>query len=428
MSAPLFDDRFVRLLEELLAIDTVTPMETGRPSALPAAQSRYREAGTWAGLRTAHLSPPARELLDHPDLPISVRERAQELGGAFFECQPNLVLEAGTTRDPARTLMLNFHMDTVSGEVPVSFDGETFVGRGSADAKGPGVALLAGVARALALDPGLVERGRIVIQSVGGEEGGAMGFYGTRELVQAGWVGRYNLFAEPSEASYFDASTTSMTASIEVNGQGTTDDYPHEGHNATALLGFVAAELSRRVAPRVGERGGKICVAGLSTGPMHNRVYGTGRLLVNLAYTSAEQATVLEGLVANGVDEAVGSFRALYREVPVMARTAADAAEITRLRWLKRGLPVLNNRDPEAEKLLARAGLLRTPPERSDRAFTCDAMWAQGPGRYAFVYGPGSLADNHAHAEGEFIRRSDLERYARAVAQLVTDVAATWRR
>ena len=47
--------------------------------------------------------------------------------------------------------LFNVHLDTVAGWQPVGFDGTCFTGRGAIDAKGPAVALLAGVRAARAL-------------------------------------------------------------------------------------------------------------------------------------------------------------------------------------------------------------------------------------------------------------------------------------
>src|SRR5690606_41886640 len=66
---------------------------------------------------------------------------------------------------------LPIYLDTVAGELPVGFDGERFRGRGAIDAKGPAVALLAGVRAARRRSPALGRDTGVLIQAVSGEEG-----------------------------------------------------------------------------------------------------------------------------------------------------------------------------------------------------------------------------------------------------------------
>jgi len=90
-----------------------------------------------------------------------------------------------------------------------------------------------------------------------------------------------------------------------------------------------------------------------------------------------------------------------------------------RLQWLKRGLPALENRDPAMEGVLAAAGVARRDAVADGVAFTCDAIWAAGPGRYVAACGPGSLAGGGAHTADEHVHLDCLDRYATAVRDLV---------
>jgi acetylornithine deacetylase len=428
MNEALFRPEDERLLLHLVEVPTVSPMETGAPSDVRRAQADFAEHAARVGFEVVLHEPAPAAILDDPCVPLSVREMAARMGPEFLQSQPNLVLRLGPARPAERTVMFNFHMDTVDGTVPVGRAGGRFHGRGAVDMKGPGVALLAGARAALARWPGLTDDVTVLLQCVSGEEGGAMGTYGTRALVAQGHVGRLNVFAEPSDGYYFDHATTTMTARIEVDGEGATDDEPAAGHNATLLLGYLAQHLGKHLAGPIHARGGKVCIAGLHTGLLHNRVYPAGRLLVNCAYDSPELAEFTREAMERHFAGGRRQFQEELGEVAVARRTADDVAAICRLTWLKRGLPVLANRDPALEPVLARAGWWRNPEERRGKAFTCDAMWAQGEGLYTVVFGPGDLGRNGAHTDREFIDRDDLERYAGQVCALLGAFADHLRR
>jgi acetylornithine deacetylase/succinyl-diaminopimelate desuccinylase-like protein len=350
-------------------------------------------------------------------VPEPVRQAAKEQPG-FLDLQPSLVLRLGPPLPAERTVMFNVHLDTVAGGEPPRLDGGRFHGRGAIDAKGPAVALLAGIRAALAAEPALGERVGVLIQAVAGEEGGAMGTFGTRPLIDAGHFGRLNVFCEPTGLRWLSRCTSSMTARIRVAGQDAIDDEPGAGHNATVLLGFLAQRLGADLASATTD--GRVCVAGLHTGDLHNRVYGSGRLLLNLSYGTPGSGLRMEQAVRDGLAAGLVDFARTFAGHPDQARTAADAAAITRLEWPKRGLPVLAGSDPWAEELLEEsAGLARWPA--GEPAFTCDAIWMHAvPGAFTVVYGPGGLGANNAHAAGEYADTADLERFAADVARLLT--------
>lgn len=409
------------LLLRLLELPTAGPLETGPDGPRPLlrqAQRVYADAAADLGFRVVHQGPARPADMERPDVPAPVREAMADPG--FLDCQPSLVLRLGPELPAERTVMFNVHLDTVAGHPPVGFDGERFHGRGAIDAKGPAVALLAGLRAARERGAGLGRGTSVLIQAVAGEEGGAMGTLGTRPLVERGYTGRLNVFCEPTSARFLPRSTAAMTARISVHGQDAVDDHPHTGHNATVLLGFVAQHLGRALDHHA--RRGAVCVAGLHTGTSHNRVHGTGSLLLNLSYASPEAGRELESALTGALDEALGAFGATFAPTALLGRTAADARAITRLEWLKRALPVLEDRDTWGRDLLRGAGIRPWPAD--EPAFTCDAIWMAGvPGACTVVLGPGDLAANHAHAEGEFARADELDAFADAVARLVTAFA-----
>ncbi|MCT2585543.1 M20/M25/M40 family metallo-hydrolase [Actinophytocola gossypii] len=405
------------LLLRLLRIPTENPLESERAdNDLPGAQRLYAAAAAEAGFRTVLHAAPDPAVLDRDDVPLVVRERAAEPG--FLAAQPSLVLRLGPPGLP--TVMFNVHLDTVAGQEPVGFDGARFTGRGAIDAKGPAVALLAGVRAAR---PVLDSVG-VLVQAVAGEEGGAMGTYGTRPLVEAGFTGRLNVFCEPTGLRYATRSTAAMTACVEADGTGSIDDRPDAGHNATVLLGFLAQHLAAELDGA--EPGGRVCVAGLHTGDAHNRVYGSGRLLFNLSYPTRDAGRRLERRVTEAVWSGVAEFRRRFAGTRELRRTAEDAARVVSLRWAKRGLPALDCRDTWATALLDDAGVAPWPA--GEPAFTCDAIWLAGvPDAATVVLGPGCLADNNAHAGGEFAELTQLDTFAGTVTRVLTEFAARCR-
>ena len=407
------------LLLHLLATPTAGPLEVGGlgpPARLWEAQGAYRDAATDLGLTAVHHAPATAEDLDRDDVPLSVRHALHAIPD-FLDSQPNLVLRLGPAVSPADSVMFNVHMDTVAGIEPVRFDGERFHGRGAIDAKGPAVALLAGIRAALSADSAVGTDIGVLIQCVAGEEGGAMGTIGTRPLVERRFVGGLNVFCEPTRLRYLPRATAAATARVRVDGRDAIDDRPEDGHNASVLLGFLAQHLASALSPAPAD--GRICIAGLVTGPLHNRVYGTGELLVNLASTSPAAGRRLEQGLAVAVGEGLAEFSRRFGHTREFALTAADAASVTRLEWLKRGLPTLACRDPWAETVLERdAGVDRWPDD--EPAFTCDAIWmAPVPDAFTVVCGPGDLALNRAHAAGEYADQVELEAFAAVVARIL---------
>ena len=410
------------LLLRLLELPTAGPLETGgrHPVRLWEAQREYARAAAKLGFEVVshRAADPASIVGDN--VPRLVKDTAQILPD-FLGCQPSLVLRLGPQLPRHSTVMFNVHLDTTSGHDPVRFDGARFHGRGAIDAKGPAVALLAGVRAALSASPAIGAETAVIIQAVAGEEGGAMGSFGTRPLVEQGYVGRLNVFCEPTGLRVLSRSTAAMTACIEVAGRDAIDDEPGKGHNASVLLGFLAQHFARLLPPLVSD--GQVCIAGLQTGPMHNKVYGNGRLLLNLSYGSVASAHRMERALVTALDTGLAEFSERFAGAPGLALTAAEAAEITRLEWHKRGLPALSPgqarpEDLAVDELVQDAGLARWPAD--EPAFTCDAIWMSGvPQTSTVVFGPGSLGANHAHAAGEFADLTELEAFSHAVARLL---------
>jgi acetylornithine deacetylase/succinyl-diaminopimelate desuccinylase-like protein len=402
-----------------LLLDLLRTGPAGPTPRLWRAQRAYAAAAAALGFVVAHHGCAAPADAEGEDVPATVRAAATD--PRFLSSQPSLVLRLGGLADHRATVMFNVHLDTVAGLEDVGFDGARFTGRGAVDAKGPAVALLAGIRAALGVRPGLPERVSVLVQVVAGEEGGVLGTIGTRRLVRRGWHGRLNVFCEPTGLRYLTRATAAMTARVRVAGRDAVDDRPERGHNASVLLGFLAQYFADELAPRVS---GACCISGLHTGTSHNRVYGSGELLLNLSYADAAEGRVLESAVEGALRDGLRAFHARFADNPVLALTAADAAGITRLHWDKRGLPALPGGDRWLDALLGeRLGMPAWPAD--EPAFTCDAIWLAGvPDTSTVVLGPGSLDTNRAHAEGEYADIGELDAFAEQIARLLLGFAA----
>jgi acetylornithine deacetylase/succinyl-diaminopimelate desuccinylase-like protein len=413
------------LLLHLLGLPTAGPLETQgetSPLRLWEAQSAYAAAAAEIGFETVHHGSAEPGVLERDDVPLAVRRAAEEVPG-FLKSQPSLVLRLGPSLPRRATVMFNVHLDTVAGWEPPRFDGARFHGRGAIDAKGPAVALLAGLRAAVAAEPALGRDTGVIIQAVAGEEGGAMGTFGTRPLVETGHVGRLNIFCEPTGLRYLPRSTASMTACLRVRGRDSIDDMPEAGHNASVLLGFLAQHLATALPDAATD--GRICIAGLRTGPLHNRVYGEGRLFLNLSYGRVETGRAVRAKLIHAFHDGLDAFAERFGGVRDFALTAAEARSITTLEWHKKDLPALTNADPWAESLMSDAGIDRWPDDLP--AFTCDAIWMNAvPGTYTAVCGPGDLQANNAHAAGEHADLGELERFGSRIGRLAGSFSRSW--
>lgn len=403
-------------LRALMDVPSVSPFEGGDPEAVRHVQKILAEGAESHGVRSTWLTAPTMADLPATAVPQPVRDVADE---SFLAAQPSLVLAFGDTQPAERRIVLNFHVDTVGPHVPPRLVGRTLHGRGAVDDKGPGVAAIVGVARAFAESPELADKIEVLICGVPGEEGGAMGVYGTRWLVDQGVTGRLTIFAEPTGNRVLDACSAAMTPRITVSGVDSTDDHPLDGHNATLALGFLAGYLGRGLSPLADRLGAKVCVAGLHTGHAHNRVYGSGQLLLNMAYFDRGAGDALAAELERLVASAGPAFAVEHGNSSITRKLVEDWAEVVRLDWLKRDLPPLSNRDAGMESLLASVGLSRHDGIADGTAFTCDAIWAADSPGYTAICGPGHLDANGAHTPDEFVELADLDDYATRIRDLV---------
>lgn len=161
--------------------------------------------------------------------------------------RPNLVCEFGRGNQGKRTLVLNSHIDTerweqeraawrahpLSGEV---IDGRIY-GRGAVDAKGQ---LIAAALAILAIkDAALPVQGKVILQSVVGEEPSGNG---TLALCEAGLCADGAIVLEPTECNVAYAHRGILGLRYEV--KGTISHAAYEGSgNAIVAAGALASIL-----------------------------------------------------------------------------------------------------------------------------------------------------------------------------------------
>ena len=204
-------DQTLRLLKDLIAIDSVNPV------LVPGAAG---EAAI------------ARALVDElRSLGLSVETQDAGLG------RPNVVgvLEG---RRPGRSLMLCGHIDTVgvAGMTqpfdPVERDGRIY-GRGSQDMKS-GVAAMIGAVRVI-VESGGLDAGRIVVGCVADEEHASIG----AEALVTKWRADAAVVTEPTDLAVAVAHKGFEWVEIETEGRAAHGSRPREGRDAIRLMGRV---------------------------------------------------------------------------------------------------------------------------------------------------------------------------------------------
>lgn len=208
----------VRCLEDLLRIPSVSGTAAENEAQVWFA-TRMRELG----METDLWEIPLRDTIAHPDFPGSEVHRTSALG---------LVGSWGGADGP--TLVLNGHIDVVPpGDVTQWVDGDPWCGRtregavygrGACDMKGGLVASLYAIAAVRAA--GIRLKGRVLLESVVGEEDGGLGTFAT---LLRGYRGEAAIIAEPTDLAIIPACAGALTFRLRFTGRATHASVRDEG-------------------------------------------------------------------------------------------------------------------------------------------------------------------------------------------------------
>jgi len=286
-------------------------------------------------------------------------------------------------------IVLNTHIDTVSPYVPYERDGDVVRGRGACDAKGPLAALLSAF---LAVDPG---DGRLTLAVTPDEETVQTGAAHVAGELSADGV----VVGEPTKLDVCTAARGQYEGTITITGASAHAATPESGANAIRAL----APALRAMETYDEERGpGEHESLGRPTltptvvdgGEVPNQVPGECRMTFDRRPVPSERAE---------------AFRADLEEH--LARRAPRGTDL-RVDLAARETPFLGAfaTDPD-EPLVRRLADAEGGAIRPFGAATEASYFAEHAP--TVVFGPGALADVEgpvAHADREYVRRSDVER------------------
>jgi acetylornithine deacetylase len=371
-------DPAIRLLRELVAIDSVNP------TLVPGAAG---EAGV------------ARAIADEMrgfGLDVEVQEIAPG--------RPNVIglLEG---RGKGRTLMFCGHTDTVgvSGMEapfsPVERNGRLY-GRGAQDMKG-GVAAMVAATRAIAQAGGL-DSGRIVIAAVVDEEHSSIG----AEALVTEWAADAAVVTEPTDLSIAVVHKGFAWVEVEVFGRAAHGSRPADGEDAILRLGRVLARLEAldvtlQARPRH---------ALVGTASLHASLIEGGRELCSYpdrAVLQMERRTLPAEPETIALEEVRLILDALKVEDPTFRATAKTL--------FSRPAYELPAGHALAENLASALAHVGGAPRMTGASFWTDAAVLGHAGIPSVLFGPGGAG---LHSTEEYVNIADVLRCRDALAEL----------
>lgn len=291
-------------------------------------------------------------------------------------------------------VVLNTHIDTVPPHVEYSRDGDVVHGRGACDAKGPLAGLLAAF---LAVEP---DEGSVTLAITPDEETDSTGAAALDLDADCYVVG------EPTDLAVCTSARGRFQGTVELAGEGGHAAEPDAGRNAVAAAEQVLAAIRSYDEEHGPDEHPELGSATLTPttirgGDATNRVPDDCAIVFDRRTVPPETQTeffeTFEAHVREAVPERIGvTVDPAERETPFLAAfdSPADAPVVDALVEAGAGSP------------------------RPFRAATEASYFADvAP---TVVFGSGVLADDEgpvAHAQREYVRRSDVER----AAEILTD-------
>lgn len=393
----------VDLLCELIAIPSLSGGETSAQERVAAEMER-------CGLIVDRWQIDVDELCLHPAYTTEV-EREEALG---------VVGTLGQDRG-GRSLILNGHIDVVpAGDLANwsyppwqgTVDGGRVYGRGAVDMKG-GLCCALFAARALH-QAGVRLRGRLMIESVVGEEDGGVG---TLAAIQRGYRADGAVVVEPTQLQVAPAQAGALDFRITVPGQAAHGCLREEGVSAVEKfipLHHALMELERERNEGVADP--------LFAGYRLPYALSVGKVRAGDWPSSVPERLILEGRYGVAVGENLDTARRQF-EQRVAQAAEADA-------WLRDHPPRIEwwggqyapASIPSGHPLVttlcdAYLGASGTSAQVAGMTYGADMRLLVNEGSTpAVLFGPGDV--RHAHRHDEFVAVSDLAIAARTLALL----------
>lgn len=321
--------------------------------------------------------------------------------------RPNLSVALG--RGAGKTLLLNAHTDTMPAGLgwsrsPFSAGVEDgwLYGRGACDAKGGLAAMVEALIAVATAEAQL--RGRVILDAVMDEEGGAAG---TRAAVAKGRRADWAIVAEPTELAVARVSKGQLDVTLTVRGLSAHGATPDEGRSAIAdaaalVASFEVEHLRLKAAPHPLLGPATYNVGTIGGGVQASIVASECRLEVD--------RRILPG---STVEEATAEIDALIAAVAA----ARPGLEVRRDVTLAIPPVEVPESSPVCAALVDALRRLGAPGAVAGLRATSDAAWLAAAGIEAVVFGPGSLS--LAHRPDERVRLAEVELAARVLASTI---------
>lgn len=358
------------------------------------------------GFATYTWEPDEAVLADHPSFPpldeIDLQDRPSVAG----------VLEFGDP-DAGPTLVLNGHMDVVpverdhwtSAPFEPTWEGDTLIARGAVDMKSQVAACIV-AALCLDDDPGDLE-GRLVVESVAGEEAGGIGAATAAAANPYPFTRDAAIVAEPTDLQVVTATAGAAMVRLEVDGRAAHAARRWAGEDVLPHF----ERLRKAIVDLESERGEHV------THPLYSRFevpwpVVIGRVRAGNWASNVPGHLTAEARLGVAPGESVDDVVAEYAE-----RIAAVAADDD---WLSNHPPTLEPYDVQFEAAaidedepvvgvlqaaMADAGLTRTTPV--GETYGADSRHYVAAGLPTVVFGPGRI--EQAHFPDESIHWPDVE-------------------
>ena len=309
--------------------------------------------------------------------------------------RPNLSVSVGGGSGPV--LLLNAHTDTMpagGGWTRPPFgavvENGLVYGRGACDAKG---GLAAAVEAMVVLAGSGNLRGRVILDCVADEEGGAAG---TKVVVAAGRAADWAIVSEPTNLTVARLSNGQLTLAVTLRGRAVHGSTPDDGVSAIAgaaeLVTMVEAAHGRfRAAPHP-----------LLGSASYN--VGTIRGGVQASIVPAECVVEIDRrmLPGSSIESAIADVDALLAAL----RSRRPDLEIDRGVIVAIPPVEVAEASPVCAALGAALAGAGVPVVMTGLRATSDAAWLDRAGIPTVVFGPGSLS--HAHGPDERVALADV--------------------